>query len=461
MIAAAILGIIALFAAIHLTLKFGIRQALGIVLFFAITVAPFRIFGTSDRHAGVTAAGPVVYTYTAILAVGVLIAMLARTRLLLVSPVVFSILVICWAGLFWGGDDLIVAGLVHFISAAAVWMVVQPLASSSDPDRKDRVIATAVLSVALLQVVVVLAQLVGINVPVFGGAASVGGLERVTGTFGHPGTLGKAMVLLLVLVLPSTRSDRISVRRIAWASIVMLTSVTGLTVGRANIAALVATLALWFLLDRQLGVGRRIRGLLLVVIAISPFIGAVLTRFDDDPTGGARPQLTAEALTQIGRTLFEGTGANRYVETVGRFGPATAAGFPVHNAFLLLIAELGIALAVIFLWSYFRATQVAFVYTFRSSSPNPYARALIAGTPGTVITLVTGWGLVGDSMLFVVTFVYAYLHASAVFLARRKSSAVGTVRGHRDSSATRNGSISRARSLSRSRLTQREERGEL
>ena len=406
------LTLVALVVLVHLALRYNVGVAIAVGLLVSSTILPLTLWGYSSAHPGVTTASPVAHTYSLLVAAGSLAALNRFRRIRPFAPILFVLLSGIWALLFWGSATIVVAGLLHYSAAALAWIVVAPLADL-DVRTRDRLVMTIIMAVVLVEAAVVAIQAAGFVLPIFGGTISAGGYARATGTLGHPGTLGKVMTLLLLLALPSTNSGDKNTRRMAWAVVILAALITGMTLGRANILALVATLLLWFLLDPTRRLGGRIRIGVLVLLIVSPFITSVLGRFDDDPTGGARPQLEAEALNQIGHALFLGTGPNTYVEVVGATGSFTGAGFPVHNAFLLLLAELGLPLALLFLWPFIAATSIGVRQLSRRVPDDAFARALLVAIPGTLITAVTGWGLLQGPMLYLWVAVYGYLYACA------------------------------------------------
>ena len=187
-----------------------------------------------------------------------------------------------------------------------------------------------------------------------------------------------------------------------------------MTGSRANTVALVSTWILWILLSSP----KVVRGGLKARVTLALIVGVLLTfpywsaRLLSTESG-ERSHFNDVALRYLGMTSWwSGVGPNSYVEAVGRTDPLTAAGWPVHNMFLLTTVELGVVGAALF------AALIA-VPTIRAWSlrrgpglRGPYALALLAMAPGLLLIVLTGWGMLADALApWTMTVGYCYWKA--------------------------------------------------
>jgi O-antigen ligase len=223
------------------------------------------------------------------------------------------------------------------------------------------------------------------------------------GFYNHPSTLGKTTFLLLFFLLPLTVSPSRWARSAAQIGIVLGFVASFLTVSRANVAASACAVLIWIVINRKtLSTGARIATVVAVGAATVANLGAISAlelRNQTDPSGGPRSKLLATGLSQIADTPWVGVGANFYSEYVGRYDPYAASGFPVHNSFLLGIAELGVPLAVLFFSPIAIAAVTAWTSWRRTGFLDAKTTTLLATTPGTALITLTGWGMVADASL--------------------------------------------------------------
>lgn len=309
----------------------------------------------------------------------------------------------------WGpaqADRLAVLGL-----GALAWICGEFAAVSVTRTRSgERVMAVMLLTVLGIQSAVMLLQ--------WSGAQIFAPLEvdedldagRVAGTFSHPGNVGKVIVLLLVMALPLSKSRDVITRRAATASIFLSFVPIGLSQSRANYLAIIAVLLTWaIVLPRSSGVRARIAIPAGVFVVGLVFLQPILDRFSSDPEGGARSYLLQVAFDHMGPNLWFGVGPGDYIDYFGQYDPVTAAGWPVHNAFVLQAAELGIIGAVLLFVPLLIAPVVVAARSYRASPRAALdAGAIIALCPGLIVIAVTGWSLTSGDIAYAYFFVMGY-----------------------------------------------------
>jgi hypothetical protein len=237
---------------------------------------------------------------------------------------------------------------------------------------------------------------------------------RVNGTTDHPGTLGKLVFFVTLMALPFTSWGDKRVRALAITTIAISFLPLALSQGRANFAAVVSMLVVWLLIaPKTVSLGRRLLLVLLVCAGLVASLSLLFARFAADPGGGAREHLSRVALEGIPRHIWVGVGPNSYVEQFGRFDDLTSEGWPVHNVFLLLIAEVGVVGLVLFV--------APVVWSLVSPSLRPglapgslaFARALIASLPGLYVITTTGWGALAGATFVFGMFVLGFVSTGA------------------------------------------------
>jgi O-antigen ligase len=266
-----------------------------------------------------------------------------------------------------------------------------------------RLLAGIALAIALIELAVCLAQVAGIPINQLDTTATGDLGSRVNGTLNHPNNLGKAMLLLIVLGLALMASSDKRTRTTATLTVIVAFVPLAMGQGRAAIAAALLTVLFWAMIAPRSGAPAwsRIAIPLTVATLFLPFLGEVSARIASDPEGGARSELRAAALAQIERSPLTGTGPNSFVEVVRDYSSAVAEGpgYPVHNAFLLTAAELGIVGAVLFWLGIGLVIWRAWQSRREPGLSSGFGLAIVAATPGWYVIDSTGWGMLGGSLL--------------------------------------------------------------
>lgn len=306
-----------------------------------------------------------------------------------------------------------VSGVLHWLWAILAWGLAGAIAEARVRDHVlgDRWVAVPLACIVGWHAVLAALQLMGLR-----GVSSIGvgsvELARVSGSAGHSGNLGKVMFLLIVLLLPLTRSVDKVARRSAIVGVIVAAVLTGLSFSRANTVAVLTLAALWMVLGPGIRMANRILVPLIGLIVALPVIDVLLLRNEYDPEGGSRPLLLASALKQISETFWFGVGPNNYLETVGKFDPLAAGGLPVHSAFLLSLAELGIICSVLVAMPFVLLAARSFSNARRGEPARAYAIAALAAAPGMILIAATSWGILRDQYLVMLFFVLGYVSSA-------------------------------------------------
>lgn len=310
----------------------------------------------------------------------------------------------------WSGYFMLVGAVIAF---GVGWAVGR---EAFTRERFALFFLTLILIVLVIQLGVSMLQLAGVSLPT-GLVNSDRTLEqtvgRVSGTIGHPANLSKVALLLMLLSLPFTSAASKRLSRLAFLCVALAAFLGGLTVSRANLIAMAVLLAAWILtFPGRARIGTRIGGAVAFAGAALVFAPLVLERFEDDADGGLRPLLLAAAWRQLSNDFLIGTGPNAYIAVVGRTDAATASGYPVHNALLLMTAELGLLLAVLFFLPLFGILLWGFVRFARSSEFLYTPRVLVYSIPGLGVVLLTGWGMISVLIIGLWMFSLGFLSSS-------------------------------------------------
>lgn len=380
--------------------RYAAAAAFGLLI-TAMFLIPQRLIRSDTLgHVGIADGSPTVASYTAVIcalalgAVGTSFINPARSLLPRTAALASLGLLV---GLFvlWTPDAQETAGVLALLLGFAAWIVGAFLGPRLFASVSSiRIMAGVVLGAVAIETIVAALQMLGVPLfPVHGDAAAYLG-ARSNGTFEHPAILGKAVFCLQMIALVVVSEKDLAARRMAWGALLVGFIAQGLTQGRANILAAVLLVGAWVVLMPRARVSLNVR--LAVPVALTlvslPFVGAVASRFQEDPGGGPRGHLLAVAREQISAAPIAGVGPNDYVSTVAAFDQVAAQGFPVHNAFFLTAGELGLPMAALF-WLPFAVLLVR-AWKTRRSAPRTgtFAVVLLAAAPGFYVMLTTGWG---------------------------------------------------------------------
>lgn len=366
---------------------------------------PKVLYGGTDAdvtRSGISGSEPRVMTYTVgiavIFAMAVLAFKLSRSALL-VAPLT-AFLVVNY-GLVWEQTGEVQAGMVHFFTAAAAWIAGLYLAASVDPNGKTgKIFIYWVLAIVGLQLAISVLQFSGI--PLFPTNASTSELvgSRVNGSFGHPTTLGKVLLLFQMVCLPFTRSEQRATSWCAWTAIVASLPMLILSGGRANFFSAIVMVLLWTLL---LPKGRALGSKLAIplIAATASFASAAIwvARFEEDPEGLTRQHFNNVAMALVPDSPIAGTGPNTYITTAGPTDILTAQGWPVHNSALLAAVEIGVLGAALLFLPLLVTLVICWRKRRHDSEAGNFARAYVAATPGIALVALTGWGMMSDSLV--------------------------------------------------------------
>ena len=366
-----------------------------------------------QTRAAISGAEPRVMTYTVAICLVVLVAIfLRRQGTLWMTFGAFGLFLLVWIFLVWDGNAEQWSGVVHLGIAALAWVAGSYISTLvKTGDKSERVLAGWLFLIVFVQVVISVAQIVGIPLFPLGAsvAADTGLIGRVNGSFGHPTTLGKILLLLSVLLLPLTKSTDRKARRFAWWAICLSAIPFIFSGGRANFFGAIMMIVIWAMTSEGVQhIGRRVMIPLAAIGVVAASAGVWLGRFETGEIGGYRAHFSAVATHQIEiRPWWIGTGPSTYVTAVGPFDALTATGWPVHNSVLLAIVELGFIGATLLFLPILILIARAWRARRSPSANGRYARAVLASFPGISIVALTGWGLMSDTLplwLFVLGF---------------------------------------------------------
>lgn len=361
-------------------------------------------------RSGISGSQPRVMTYTVAIVIIVFLGLAAgrfsRANLLFLP---FGFFLFINYAFVWTPTGEVQAGLIHFLTAVAAWAAGTYTSSCVDRDDKTgRTFIYWILAIVILQLGISMLQFAGIQLfPTNAVTAELVG-SRINGSFGHPTTLGKVLLLFVMVSLPFTRSTLRQTRVAAWAAIIGSMPMFVMSGGRANFFSAIGMILIWtLLLPRGRALGSKIAIPVIIGIVGAASAGVWAARFEEDPEGSTRQHFNDVALALIPSNPLNGTGPNTYITTAGPTDLLTAQGWPVHNSVLLAAVEIGIGGAALL----FGPLLVAFFLSWRrrseDSTRGDFARAYVASTPGVALVALTGWGMMSDTLplwLFLVGF---------------------------------------------------------
>jgi hypothetical protein len=338
---------------------------------------------------------------------------------LLIIPAVLThrhlpLSIVAATGLFlaiaWAQDDLTVpvaSGILAWLFAGLAWAVGSYVGSERARGRlSDRFLAVTLTAAIAINAAAAALQLAGLRVirtTELGGSV----LDRVSGLADSSGNFGKVLILLIVLLLPLTRSSDHTTARLAGVSTAVAFVLIGLSYSRANMLACVVALVMWYVFGPGGSALSRIGVPALVGLVAIPFVQVLVARNSQDPSGGLRPELAAAAHEQLSRTFWWGIGANDYKLTVGAFSRVSLS-LPVHNSFMLALVEGGIFVALLLAVPFVVVIIRALRSLHRTDAHRLQAVALLAAMPGLFVIAITGHGLVGGQVMALLFFVCGF-----------------------------------------------------
>jgi len=376
-----------------------------IALLFSLVIFPKLFSHNLDpTHVGIAQSAPVLATYTAVVLGAAYVLLLRllyrpRPRSLPISIFVFLAFLAIGFATTWHGSEEQIAGALQLVLGFCAWFIgaqIGPLILNQD--RRVRWISGMTLGLVIVEAVVTLLQRAGVRInPMRPALAAIMG-HRTNGTTNHPDNLGKVLLFLLILCLGLVSTSDARARRMLWISVVVLFIPLGLSEGRANLLAALTTIVFWALLSgRQRSAAIRIGIPVVAAIVVLPFAGSIASRIEKDPNGGPRAGLASAAIEQIQREPW-GVGPNSYVSVVSAYDAVTAAGYPVHNTFLLTAAELGIVGAILFWLPVVGLIGRAWISRKRPGFAGSFAIAILASAPGLYVVNASGWAILSGQL---------------------------------------------------------------
>lgn len=385
----------------------GARRALVALFVLSVTVVPAPILSLGDSGGAyiVDISSPVITISTYSIAIVVVSIWAALTRRAQGGWVIVPALayLIVGALVSWPLNDAVGSGTLHMAVSCLAWVCGLGIARLVRERGLERFMAMTLAFVGLVLAGPTWFQwMLGVGVQGYG--------DRAGGIFAHPSTVGKVAIVVLCLALPLTQSLDSRVKKFAYVTLVLAASASVPSLSRANILGTALVILFWLAttLNRQ-NLKQTIGVVSVAVIAAIPFVAPLIQRFELDPEGDERPELTLAALRQIPRFIAMGMGPNNYVSTVAPVESIVAtSGYPVHNTFLLFLAELGViglaAFAPLLLTVLFAAWPFQ-----RRGQARAYSASLGALVIGVVFVGMTGWGLLRQPLPELILFAAAYL----------------------------------------------------
>lgn len=357
---------------------------------------------TNNSHApytGLAAASPEFWTYSAVVFAGALL-LLARGSLP-VPRVFFPFAALLGIGLllWWPiSDSHVQAGVLQLMGGLLAWSLGARIGKDlSCRNSTQNLLVNVTLGVVLIELAVCVAQLAGININAMDPSTAALMGSRVNGTMNHPNNLGKVLLLFIVVLTLFSQSEDKALRRKALAAIALATVPLALTGGRAVFLAGLGVVVLSHVMNSAKK--NRLMFPISILVLIAPFASAFIARFEEDPDGGSRPYMTQLALDRISQDPFTGVGPNMYVHVVGATDAFTARGLPVHNGFLLVLAEIGL-IGLVALFAPFIVLGFAAWRRRRTAGlSGAAARTFCAALPALALVVATGWAMLSGPYL--------------------------------------------------------------
>jgi hypothetical protein len=404
------LGMCAIIATVVVMTRIGLIPTLVYATFFSLALVPVSLVTDSGEfHVGIAGSSPDLRLFTLVIAVtAVLLTVTARPPLIGVFVPLLLWITIGWLFL-WRADPPGLAGVVQLAIAIMAWGIGMRAARSDPDSRLRRGLVMVIVVVVLAHSGVAILQALGADINAVASADQQILGSRVNGLSNHPNNLGKILVICIALLLamvPAVK-DR---SRVVWVTIAIAFVPLVLAQGRANLAAAAALVAGWALLQPGLNLSRKISVLLGLGVAGLAASGVVISRFEEDPDGGVRGEILDYATRIVSLFFWSGTGPNRYtIENA----PLSGSFIPVHNSFVLALAELGIV-GFMLLFAPIAVMTIRAWGRRRLRTPaGDGARAIVASALPMIMIGYTGWGMLATSVLSLAMFSFGLMWGQA------------------------------------------------
>ncbi|WP_117210265.1 O-antigen ligase family protein [Allorhizocola rhizosphaerae] len=313
--------------------------------------------------------------------------------------------------LAWGFSLHMASGMAHLL-LGALSFTAGAAAARRDPE--GTVVPWTFAVAAWIQLLAIESASFGFPLRQITGPQAPDLVGREVGLTSHPGELAKLLFFcaMFVLVLPKRGLLQRWAVRLTLVAIFLGTSLSQSRTGLVAVVALVVTFVALELLSAKLRRAHLIMlgGVGVLCAASAPWM---IARFSADPEGGSRGHVMGVAFRLIKEHPWFGLGPNNYVAVGGASDALTASGVPVHNAFLMSAAELGIVGGAL-VWLALVLVAWGAVKAVKSSKANNiHARVLVSALPGLFLTANTGWGLLQAPTFLILCLCFGYFNVRA------------------------------------------------
>lgn len=272
------------------------------------------------------------------------------------------------------------------------------------------------LFVVVLQLLVSIAQQV-FGITISGKAGSEVGLNNIdgeyfrsTGTLGHPGTLSQFIVILapfLWLEALNSKSLRKVLFMIGYALCLLIVVLTFARTGIAVIAITSMLMVFHSLISKGKFISKAlicISVLLFGLYFFDSYYSVIYDRFSNAPdeSGSIRVVLAGIALDMLSQYPLSGVGLNCFTDVMKLHDPSNIVSWwphPVHNIFLLILAETGFLGFSIFIYLNFHFIRNALTgFKLRINPYSDYLYASLVSLFSIALFGMLGWSWRLDSV---------------------------------------------------------------
>lgn len=295
-------------------------------------------------------------------------------------------LIIFAESIFWSSLEVF-----RYIKFFIIFMILRYSFKSNDSTY--RTLFNVILLIVILQLIASIAQQV-FGITLSGKSGSEVGLNNIdgsyfrsTGTLGHPGTLSQFIVILTPFLWLEALNSK-SIRKVVFIiGYLLCLLIVLLTFARTGIAVIAITSVL-MVFHSLISKGRFIsKALICILVSVCGFYffnsyySVIYDRFANAPdeSGSIRVTLAEIAFNMISKNPLSGVGLNCFTEVMKLYDASNIVSWwphPVHNIFLLILAETGFIGIVSFLYLNYHFIKIA-LKGFRKRI-NPYSDYLYA-----------------------------------------------------------------------------------
>lgn len=320
-----------------------------------------------------------------------------------------AMLIIFAESIFWSSLEIF-----RYIKFSIIFLILRN--SFSKDELAIKSLFNMFLIVIVLQILTsIIQQVFGLTLSGKGGSEVGlnnidGDYFRSTGTLGHPGTLSQFVVIIAPFLWLEALNSKVIRKALFMTGYVLCLLIVVLTFARTGIA-LIAVTSMLMVFHSLISKGKFFsKALICVSILLSglyffdSYYSVIYDRFANAPdeSGSIRVTLAEIAFNMISKYPISGVGLNCFTDVMKLYDPTNIVSWwphPVHNIFILILAETGFIGFSIFMYLNFHFIRNAILgFKMRINPHSDYLYAALVSLFSIAMFGMLGWSWRLDSV---------------------------------------------------------------